>query len=65
MADKVLTITIDPHTDTMTVDTEGFQGKGCRAIHDAFEAMGPVITETVKPEYHDGNHAQNTIPTRH
>jgi hypothetical protein len=63
MADKIVTIILDPETETMSVDTEGFQGVGCKAVHQAFEAMGPVTKEVLKPAYHEGNRNQNLLRT--
>ena len=53
------------------MDTEGFHGQGCQAIHQAFESMGTVTKETIKPEFYagpgngnrvrqDGSHARAT-----
>jgi hypothetical protein len=61
MTDQVITIIIDPEAETVSVDTEGFHGQGCQDIHRAFEAMGPVTKEELKPEYYESNRNQNTV----
>jgi len=65
VAKKVITVVLDPESETMSVDTEGFNGVGCQAIHQAFEEMGPVTKEMLKPEYHQGNRNQNTVKAGH
>jgi len=42
MPQKIVTIDIDKEAGTFSVDTEGFHGQGCQAIHQALEAMGTV-----------------------
>ena len=54
MPQKIVTIDIDKEAGTFSVDTEGFHGQGCQAIHQAFEAMGTVTRETIKPEFYAG-----------
>jgi hypothetical protein len=63
MADKIITIELDPNTETMSVETDGFNGQGCKAIHAAFESMGKVTKEVLKPEYYKANPNQNTVRT--
>ena len=61
MADKIITIDLDPETETMSVDTAGFNGEGCGAIHEAFKAMGTVTKAVIQPEYYRRNQNQNTV----
>lgn len=61
MARKIVTIDVDEEAGTFTVDTDGFHGKGCKAIQEAFESMGTVVKEVVKPEYYKGQGAGNTL----
>lgn len=35
----------------VTVDTNGFEGKGCDAIHQMFANLGEVTSNVKKPEY--------------
>lgn len=58
---KKITLIIDPETETMSVETEGFRGQGCKAVHKAFEAMGTVTKEVIKPEYYEANRNQNLV----
>jgi hypothetical protein len=54
---KLITVTIDQTGGKgFTVDTTGFQGKGCADIHKMFEGIGGPGTTTKKPEY---NQTQN------
>ena len=48
---KLVTVAIDPNTGGFTVDTTGFEGKGCADIHRMFEGIGDGGTTTKKPEY--------------
>ena len=50
MAEKIVTVEIDKNGD-FTVDLAGFQGKGCKAVADAFKSVGKVTHEETKPEY--------------
>ncbi len=63
MTEQIVTIEIDAEDGTMTVDTENFHGQGCKAVQEAFESMGKVIKEVLKPEYYQGNRNQNTVRT--
>ena len=63
MAEQIVTIEIDAEDGTMTVDTENFHGQGCKAVHEAFESMGKVTKEVLKPEYYKANPNQNTVRT--
>lgn len=53
MSEPLITITIDPVNKTMEVETEGFKGDGCKAIHEAFSKMGKVEKEVIKQEFYD------------
>ena len=54
---KLITVTIDAQGGSgFTVDTTGFEGKGCADIHRMFESIGGSGTTTKKPEY---NQTQN------
>jgi len=46
MPQKIVTIDIDKEAGTFSVDTEGFHGQGCQAIHQAF---GPWARSPRKP----------------
>jgi hypothetical protein len=51
MALKIVTVQIDEHGDP-TVDLDGYKGKGCQAVQDAFgRALGTTIKTVRKPEY--------------
>lgn len=60
MPEKIVTFEIDNNGD-FTVETEGFQGKGCQAIHDAVATMGKVTHEELKPEFYQGPGNNNTV----
>jgi len=60
MEERYVTVTIDPKGKTLSVDLEGFHGEGCKAVAEAFEAMGPRISEETKPEIYDNNN-QNVL----
>jgi len=51
---KIVTITIDPDNPEVEVDLDGYQGKGCHAVQEAFQkAFGGESRKTVrKAEYH-------------
>lgn len=51
MSEKIVTVEVDKNGN-FSVDMAGFQGKGCKAVADAFSAVGKVINEETKPEYH-------------
>lgn len=51
MAEKIVTVEIDKNGN-FTVDMAGYQGKGCKAVAKAFESVGKVVNEELKPEYH-------------
>lgn len=63
MARKLITIDIDKEAGTFSVDTEGFHGQGCSAIHKAFESMGTVTKDVKKPEYYAGPGNGNQLTT--
>jgi len=50
MAEKIVTVEVDKDGN-FTVDLAGFQGKGCKAVADAFASVGKVTKEELKPEY--------------
>jgi hypothetical protein len=59
MPDKIITMEFD---DTgFTVDTEGFHGEGCDAIHDAMAELGESQGREYRPEYYQTNHQNNVI----
>ena len=52
MAQKLVTVTIDKIDGSgFTVDTSGFNGKGCADIHKMFEGIGGAGKATKKPEW--------------
>jgi len=60
--ERYATVTIDAKGSKLTVDLEGFHGEGCKAIADAFNEIGPRVSEEEKPEMYD-NHNQNVLRT--
>lgn len=48
-------IIIDITSEEISVDLEGFQGKGCEAVQKAFSDMGTVKEHRKKPEYFQNN----------
>ncbi len=50
MAEQIVTVEVDKNGN-FTVDLVGFQGKGCKAVADAFNKIGKVTKEEYKPEY--------------
>ena len=56
---KLVTVVIDQiGGNGFTVDTTGFNGKGCADIHRMFEGIGGSGTTTKKPEYDQIQNAQ-------
>ena len=52
MANKIITIQIDNSTGDLTVDLDGYEGKGCAAVQEAFSATLGKSTHSVnKPEF--------------
>lgn len=51
MAEQIVTVEVDTNGN-FTVDLAGFQGKGCKAVADAFQSVGKVNKEENKPEYY-------------
>ncbi len=48
---RIVTLTIDENGDA-TVETDGYNGKGCDAIQKAFgNALGRTVASTKKLEY--------------
>lgn len=61
MAEQIVTVEVDKNGN-FTVDLAGFQGKGCKAVADAFANVGKVVNEDIKPEYYnDGGGGGNFI----
>lgn len=52
MAEQIVTVEVDKNGN-FTVDLAGFQGKGCKAVADAFQQVGKVTNEQTKPEYYN------------
>lgn len=48
---KVTVTTEGPEAGQISVETSGFQGQGCAAIHLAFSSGGDRKTFTKKPEW--------------
>jgi hypothetical protein len=50
---KIVTLTIDPETAEVEVETAGYQGKGCAAVVEAFvkDFGGRVTEDRRKLEY--------------
>jgi hypothetical protein len=58
MSNKIITIEVDPETGNLTVDTDGYEGKGCAAVQEAFAAtLGKSTHSTNKAEY-------NKVPSK-
>ncbi len=52
MANKLIIVEIDNSTGDLTVDLDGYQGKGCWAVQEAFAATLGKSTHSVnKPKY--------------
>lgn len=50
---RIVTVDVDVTTGDAEVDLEGFNGKGCGAIQEAFaKAHGSAEVVTHKPEFH-------------
>ena len=62
MAQKLVTVTIAENGE-LEVETSGFQGKGCKAVTEAFASMGKVKSENTKPEFYSGGGATGTVST--
>lgn len=49
---QFISMTINDQGDA-EIETTGFAGKGCDAIHEAFASdLGKIVEKTHKPEYH-------------
>lgn len=59
MAQKTVTVQLDPETLEFSVNNEGFQGKGCTVITQEFAKGNKVLKDVHKPEYKLAN--QNTV----
>lgn len=58
MKDKLITVEIDANGES-TLDLEGFQGRGCADVADAFRGGGRVLrSETKREFYAEQKHAQ-------
>jgi hypothetical protein len=54
MAEQIVTVEVDKNGN-FSVDAVGFQGKGCKAVTEAFSKIGKVVKDETKPEYyHEG-----------
>ncbi len=52
MANKLIIVEIDNITGDLTVDLDGYEGKRCAAVQDAFAATLGKSTHSVnKPEF--------------
>jgi len=51
MAEKIVTIEIDERGES-SVDLEGFQGKGCADVAQAFQGKDTVTRSVRKREFH-------------
>ena len=52
MANKLIIVEIDNSTGDLTVDLDGYEGKGCGAVQEAFAATLGKSTHSVnKPEF--------------
>lgn len=60
MAEQIVTVEIS-ETGEMSVDLAGFKGKGCKSIAKAFETMGKVKSENLKPEFYQNPGAGTTV----
>ena len=58
---KTIQITVSP-TGESVVETKGFAGNECREASKLIEsALGKVAGETLKPEFHIQNTAENSV----
>ena len=58
---KTIEITVSPKGESQ-VETKGFVGNECREASNFIEsALGTVAGETLKPEFHIQNPAQNSV----
>ena len=52
MANKIITVEVDLSTGDLSVDTDGYEGKGCGAVQEAFaRTLGKSTHSVNKPEY--------------
>ena len=58
---RTVTITIDEDTSEVSIDLEGYHGKGCAEVMQALQRGGDTLTETHKPEWNETmtTHNQN------
>jgi len=62
---KEIVIEIDLDTAEMTLETLGFQGKGCAQVHEGFaRANGKATSVVRKPEFNAPAIAQNRLKQR-
>lgn len=60
---KIITVSVTldgPGAGNVAVETHGFQGKGCEAIHNAFSNGGTRKSFKKKPEYNQTQTTANT-----
>ncbi|MGD0904943.1 MAG: hypothetical protein ABR924_18640 [Terracidiphilus sp.] len=55
MEERFIVVTIAADGRKMDVEAENFHGEGCMALLESFDVMGPVLSETTKPEYNEAN----------
>lgn len=49
---KIITAVIDDQTGDISIDLEGYHGKGCHAVQEVFgRALGATTKSVKKPEY--------------
>jgi hypothetical protein len=48
---KIINIDIDESTGDLSVDLDGFHGKGCAEVSKAFETLGKVKVSKKKREF--------------
>lgn len=61
MAEQKIIVTIKAGGQGFAVETEGYEGKGCDAVHEAFEQMGDRLDTERKPEYYKNTQNQNRV----
>lgn len=55
---KIITVEIDNSTGDLTVDLDGYEGKGCKAVQEAFATTLGKSIHSVSPSA-----SQNLSPT--
>lgn len=52
MANKIIVVEVDLATGDLTVETDGYEGRGCGAVQEAFSRTLGTSTHSVnKPEF--------------